>query len=199
MRKFLRQKTIEEQKEKAPDETPSAASEETPAIDIGLDIDDIDTLRDDLQSAKQMLELEIQAKLLLAKENRDLKCQNITMEARIEDLQYQLEQQLALIPYDEGRRDSRALKDIKKSKSGLYKCPSGLRKSKSGFTKSGGKKDDKNKRDEDDELGELNEVEEEMATLRSQALAAKNAAEEWEAKYKELSEKLLLAQGKVPN
>lgn len=67
LRKFRRQLTIEEQMQKA--EEPS---EESPSDDM----DDIDAVRDDLQSTKQMLALELRNKEALERENKRLQVKN---------------------------------------------------------------------------------------------------------------------------
>lgn len=64
LRKFRRQLTIEEQIQKA---------EETPVDnEIQDDMDDIDAVRDDLQSTKQMLALELRNKEALERDNKRL-------------------------------------------------------------------------------------------------------------------------------
>jgi hypothetical protein len=64
LRKFRRQLTIEEQIQKAE----QAPVEE----DVTDDMDDIDAVRDDLQSTKQMLALELRNKEALVRENKRL-------------------------------------------------------------------------------------------------------------------------------
>lgn len=64
LRKFRRQLTIEEQIQKA---------EETPVdADSPDEMDDIDAVRDDLQSTKQMLALELRNKEALERDNKRL-------------------------------------------------------------------------------------------------------------------------------
>lgn len=64
LRKFRRQMTIEEQIQKA---------EEAPVDDaIQDEMDDIDAVRDDLQSTKQMLALELRNKEALERDNKRL-------------------------------------------------------------------------------------------------------------------------------
>lgn len=62
LRKFRRQLTIEEQIQKA-DEI---------AVDAQDEMDDIDAVRDDLQSTKQMLALELRNKEVLERDNKRL-------------------------------------------------------------------------------------------------------------------------------
>lgn len=64
LRKFRRQLTIEEQIQKAE----QAPTEET----IPDEMDDIDAVRDDLQSTKQMLALELRNKEALERDNKRL-------------------------------------------------------------------------------------------------------------------------------
>lgn len=63
LRKFRRQLTIEEQMQKAEEPTDDSISD---------DMDDIDAVRDDLQSTKQMLALELRNKEALERENKRL-------------------------------------------------------------------------------------------------------------------------------
>ena len=63
LRKFRRQMTIEEQIQKADTEEVEAEQDE---------LDDIDKVRDDLQSTKQMLALELRNKEAMERENKKL-------------------------------------------------------------------------------------------------------------------------------
>lgn len=65
LRKFRRQLTIEEQIQKAE----TAPLE---AVDVVDEMDDIDAVRDDLQSTKQMLALELRNKEALERDNKRL-------------------------------------------------------------------------------------------------------------------------------
>lgn len=183
-----RQLTVEEGKPGEP-----AIAEE--AVEELTFVDDIDVLRDELQSAKQMLEMEIENKSNVEKKNRDQKCQIITMEAEINTLKAQL----GLVSEDEVSMmskgmDPRQSKSLRKSSSGLWKSPSivGIKKSKSGINKDGPKAQERN---EDDDLQGVNEMEEEVLALKNQVQQAKKTAEDWEVKFKEAMQKLLVAQG----
>lgn len=69
LRKFRRQLTIEEQIQKA---------EEAPVdAEIQDEMDDIDAVRDDLQSTKQMLALELRNKEGLERDNKRLQVINL--------------------------------------------------------------------------------------------------------------------------
>lgn len=64
LRKFRRQMTIEEQIQKA---------EEAPVEEVIQDeLDDIDAVRDDLQSTKQMLAMELRNKETVERDNKRL-------------------------------------------------------------------------------------------------------------------------------
>lgn len=186
-------------------------SEAIPEQDELAFVMDIDVLRDELQSAKQMLENEIESKHNVEKKNRDQKCQIIAMEAEIETLKAKL----GLIPEDEvsmltrglDKSDSRTFKHLRKSGSGLWKSPSivGIKKSKSGITKDilskpplpDGKSDQQQQPgQQDEEMNEVNEFEEEISSLKQAVQHARKQAEEMERKYKEAMEKMLVAQGK---
>lgn len=164
---------------------------------------DIDVLRDELQSAKQMLEMEIETKHNVEKKNRDQKCQIIAMEAEIETLKAKL----GLIPEEECSMLTKGLdRSLRKSGSGLWKSPSivGIKKSKSGITKDllpklpqpdSKTESQPQQQQQDDDMNEVNEFEEEISSLKQTVQHARKQAEEMERKYKEAMEKLLVAQG----
>lgn len=161
LRKFRKQATIDEKGSGAgtPEATATPVPFSTP-VALADEIDDIDILRDDLQSTKQMLELELQAKVQLGKVNQDLQCQIITLEAEMD----KLKAQLGIIPENQVsaivRRNSRAFKDIRKSKSGLYRSSSGIKKSKSGVG------DRAPLPEPEEDIEEVNEMEEEITALK---------------------------------
>ncbi|XP_012288033.1 trichohyalin isoform X2 [Orussus abietinus] len=76
LRKFRRQLTIEEQLQKA-EEQP--VDEEIPD-----EMDDIDAVRDDLQSTKQMLALELRNKEALERDNKRLQARILNLEVELE-------------------------------------------------------------------------------------------------------------------
>ncbi|XP_070168991.1 glutamic acid-rich protein isoform X2 [Polyergus mexicanus] len=81
LRKFRRQLTIEEQIQKA---------EEAPVdAEIQDEMDDIDAVRDDLQSTKQMLALELRNKEALERDNKRLQARILNLEAQAEHLKLQ--------------------------------------------------------------------------------------------------------------
>ncbi|XP_011503571.1 PREDICTED: FK506-binding protein 5 isoform X1 [Ceratosolen solmsi marchali] len=76
LRKFRRQLTIEEQLQKA---------EHAPVDEVVPDeMDDIDAVRDDLQSTKQMLALELRNKEALERENKRLQAKILNLEVELE-------------------------------------------------------------------------------------------------------------------
>ncbi|KAF7378628.1 hypothetical protein HZH66_015415 [Vespula vulgaris] len=75
LRKFRRQLTIEEQMQKV-------EVEDEP--DDVIDDDDIDAVRDDLQSTKQMLAIELRNKEALERENKRLQARILNLEAEVE-------------------------------------------------------------------------------------------------------------------
>jgi len=77
LRKFRRQMTIEEQMQKAEKEEPLEAE----PLD---DLDDIDRVRDDLQSTKQMLALELRNREALERDNKRLLARLANLEAELE-------------------------------------------------------------------------------------------------------------------
>lgn len=81
LRKFRRQLTIEEQIQKA---------EEAPVdAEIQDEMDDIDAVRDDLQSTKQMLALELRNKEALERDNKRLQARILNLEAEVEHMKLQ--------------------------------------------------------------------------------------------------------------
>ncbi|XP_077269497.1 uncharacterized protein LOC143901251 [Temnothorax americanus] len=81
LRKFRRQMTIEEQIQKA---------EEAPVDDaIQDEMDDIDAVRDDLQSTKQMLAMELRNKEVLERDNKRLQARILNLEAEVEHMKLQ--------------------------------------------------------------------------------------------------------------
>jgi len=107
-----------------------------------------------------MLELEIQGKVQLGKVNQDLQCQIITLEAELD----KFKAQLGIIPENQVsaivRRNSRAFKDIRKSKSGLYRSSSGIKKSKTGIDNQAPLPEP------EEDIEEVNELEEEVTALK---------------------------------
>jgi hypothetical protein len=88
LRKFRRQMTIEEQIVKS---ASKAVLAENPAADTPLEddeeadeLDDIDKVRDDLQSTKQMLALELRNKEAQERENKRLLSKIANLEAELE-------------------------------------------------------------------------------------------------------------------
>lgn len=75
LRKFRRQLTIEEQMQKSDEPTEDSVSD---------DMDDIDAVRDDLQSTKQMLALELRNKEALERENKRLQARILNLEAEVD-------------------------------------------------------------------------------------------------------------------
>ncbi|XP_076641830.1 uncharacterized protein LOC143352822 isoform X2 [Halictus rubicundus] len=75
LRKFRRQLTIEEQMQKADEPTDDSISD---------DMDDIDAVRDDLQSTKQMLALELRNKEALERENKRLQARILNLESEVD-------------------------------------------------------------------------------------------------------------------
>lgn len=79
LRKFRRQMTIEEQIQK------SASVADVVAVAAEPDeLDDIDKVRDDLQSTKQMLALEMRNKEALERENKRLMARLLNLEVELE-------------------------------------------------------------------------------------------------------------------
>lgn len=88
LRKFRRQMTIEEQIQKSESKAVLAMMAENPSSPILDDeedeLDDIDKVRDDLQSTKQMLALELRNKEAKERENKRLLAKIANLEAELE-------------------------------------------------------------------------------------------------------------------
>lgn len=85
LRKFRRQMTIEEQIMKSESKAILAENPASPIIDDEEDeLDDIDKVRDDLQSTKQMLALELRNKEAQERENKRLMSKIANLEAELE-------------------------------------------------------------------------------------------------------------------
>ncbi|KAK0167332.1 hypothetical protein PV327_004743 [Microctonus hyperodae] len=82
LRKFRRQLTIEEQMQKATDTAPVNEV-------VADEMDDIDAVRDDLQSTKQMLALELRNKEALERDNKRLQARILNLESEAERLKMQ--------------------------------------------------------------------------------------------------------------
>jgi hypothetical protein len=83
LRKFRRQMTIEEQIQKSESKHVMEAEPNTPNDDTADELDDIDKLRDDLQSTKQMLALELRNKEALERDNKRLSARVQNLEAEL--------------------------------------------------------------------------------------------------------------------
>ncbi|XP_029160885.1 trichohyalin-like isoform X2 [Nylanderia fulva] len=81
LRKFRRQLTIEEQIQKAEETSVDVESQD--------EMDDIDAVRDDLQSTKQMLALELRNKEALERDNKRLQARLLNLEAEVEHVKLQ--------------------------------------------------------------------------------------------------------------
>lgn len=79
LRKFRRQMTIEEQIQKSASVADVVAAATEPD-----ELDDIDKVRDDLQSTKQMLALELRNKEALERENKRLMARLLNLEVELE-------------------------------------------------------------------------------------------------------------------
>lgn len=79
LRKFRRQMTIEEQIQKSKSMADVIAEAAEPD-----ELDDIDKVRDDLQSSKQMLAIELRNKEALERENKRLMARLLNLEVELE-------------------------------------------------------------------------------------------------------------------
>lgn len=175
----------------------------SPLIEPEEDYDDIDKVRDDLQSTKQLLEIELKNRIKIDTEN-----------ARLQNEIRRLKEELSKKPQAQQSSSSfvtasapppvpiQSAAPLRKSSSslnhGLAKSTSRMllaaRKAKKAAA---GSDDDEDDSDEEMDFGELEAVEEELNALRGQAELARKTAEEFELRYKETSQKLVTTQAEM--
>lgn len=178
-------------------ETPSEPT--TPLMmEPDEDYDDIDKVRDDLQSTKQLLEIELKNKAKADEEN-----------ARLMNEIRKLKEELAKkgsAPSNASSVTSSVTSSVAPSSNfyneKLAKSMSRLAmKAKKKAKKSSDSEDDDEDEDSDDDsdmdFGELEAVEEELNNLRGQAELARKTAEEFEAKYKDSNQRLVTTQAEM--
>lgn len=170
-------------------ETPSEPT--TPLLEPSEDYDDIDKVRDDLQSTKQLLEIELKNKAKADEENARL--MNEIRKLR-EELSKR-ESNPSCVPAAPAASSSLYNEKLKKSMSRL------AMKARKKTRKSSDDEDDDDEDDSDEDsdmdFGELEAVEEELNNLRGQAELAKKTATEFESKYKEVNQKLVTTQAEM--
>jgi hypothetical protein len=184
---FRRQLSTVDQPEQ-PDAAPS------PLIEPEEDYDDIDKVRDDLQSTKQLLEIELKNRIKIDTEN-----------ARLQNEIRRLKEELSKKPQAPSTpapapAPVQSAAPLRKSSSslnhGLSKSTSRMLLAARKAKKAAGSDDDDDS-DEEIDFGELEAVEEEMNALRGQAELARKTAEEFESRYKETSQKLVTTQAEM--
>jgi len=187
-------------------DAPDTQEPTTPLLEPDEDYDDIDKVRDDLQSTKQLLEIELKNR---AKSNAE-NCKLLEEISRLkEQLAKKVEEKpqpaasslassagvstsfgnhnTTATPY--GHSATKKAAAVKKSSSRVL---SSVDKSKSS-SKIG--QDDSSSSEED--FGELDAVEDELNALRGQAELARKTAEEFERLYKETAAKLVTTQAEM--
>jgi len=170
----------------------------SPLIEPEEDYDDIDKVRDDLQSTKQLLEIELKNRIKIDTEN-----------ARLQNEIRRLKEELSKKPQAPSTPAAPAPTSVlvqsaaplRKSSSslnhGLSKSTSRMLLAARKAKKAAGSDDDEDDSDEEIDFGELEAVEEEMNALRGQAELARKTAEEFESRYKETSQKLVTTQAEM--
>ncbi len=156
----------------------------TPLIEPEDDYDDIDKVRDDLQSTKQLLEIEL-------KNRRKIDDENAKLQSEIRRLKEELNNKSSAAPAaaPSARRSSSTnhVVDLKKSTSRMAIKKPVIKDSS----------DEEEEDSEEEDFGELDAVEEELNTLRGQAELARKSAEQFEMRYKETSQKLVTTQAEM--
>lgn len=97
-------------------------SEEPTDDSISDDMDDIDAVRDDLQSTKQMLALELRNKEALEKENKKLQARILNLEAEVDHAKSQKSVQ------EQRKYDEQITESLKRTLSKQEKMLRNLRK-----------------------------------------------------------------------
>jgi len=184
-------------------DTPDTAEPTTPLLEPEEDYDDIDKVRDDLQSTKQLLEIELKNRTKLNCENSKLleEIRKLTEELKKPNQKVAASASLAsssaalpsfnnhnttATPYGHSAKQNSAASKRLKSKS---------------FNRIG-EDDDADDADdadssEEEDFGELDAVEDELNALRGQAELARKTAEEFERLYKETAAKLVTTQAEM--
>lgn len=153
----------------------------TPLLEPDADYDDIDKVRDDLQSTKQLLEIELKNRTKIDDENAKL-------QSEIRRLKEELEKSKSAAPLPQTQ--------TRRSSSTNHVADGQLKKSMSRMAMKKSKKDSSDE-ESDEDFGELEAIEEELTALRGQVELARTVAEEFESRYKETATKLVTTQAEM--
>lgn len=167
----------------------------TPLIEPEADYDDIDKVRDDLQSTKQLLEIELKNRRKIDEENAKLQSEIRRLKEELAGGGSHKPSSTIAPSYGTTRRSS-------STNHFAPEAPSILKKSTSKMTMINRskpvKKDSSDEDDDSDEdFGDLDAVEEEMNALRGQAELARKSAEEFETRYKDAANQLVTTQAEM--
>ncbi len=157
----------------------------TPLIEPEADYDDIDKVRDDLQSTKQLLEIELKNRVKIDNENAKLQTEIRRLKEELTKKPSSTFNNSAPQPIQSSASNNKI--NLKKSTSRMQMLAK----------KKASKKDSDDSSEEEDDFGELDAVEEEMNALRGQAELARKTAEEFESRYKETAGKLVTTQAEM--
>lgn len=168
----------------------------TPLIEPEADYDDIDKVRDDLQSTKQLLEIELKNRRKIDDENAKLQTEIRRLKEELSGGGcHKLSSSMALSSGITRRSSStnhfapEASSILKKSTSKM-----GMTSRNNKSVKQDSSNDDE---DSDEDYGDLDAVEDEMNALKGQAELARKTAEEFESRYKEASNQLVTTQAEM--
>jgi len=155
------------------------------------ELEDIDKLKDDLESTKQLLELEVRSKNLLEKDNKKL-------QAEIERLKAEFANHKQSGDPTPDILNSILTRDRKESFSKERKDSIKEKRKSSVIDTVNNEVMENNASDNDKALADADvpeEVLEEIDELKEEADEARKLAEEWEAKYKEMQRQMELLDG----
>ncbi|XP_046645761.1 DNA ligase 1-like isoform X2 [Daphnia pulicaria] len=168
----------------------------TPLIEPEADYDDIDKVRDDLQSTKQLLEIELVNRRKIDEENANLQKEIRRLKEELSSGGGGKKSSPSVAPsYGSTRRSSSTNHFAPETSSILKKSTSKMMMNKN--NKSAKKDSSDEDEDSDEDFGDLDAVEEEMNALRGQAELARKTAEEFENRYKETANQLVTTQAEM--
>lgn len=171
----------------------------TPLIEPEADYDDIDKVRDDLQSTKQLLEIELVNRRKIDEENYNLQKEIRRLKEELASGGGGQKSSSSVAPsYGSTRRSSSSTNHFAPETTSILKKSTSKMAMMNKNNKTA-KKDSSDEEDDDsdEDFGDLDAVEEEMNQLRGQAQLARKTAEEFENRYKETARELVTTQAEM--
>jgi len=160
--------------------------------DDGLDMDemeDVSKIRDDLESTKQLLELEVRSKSLLEKDNKKLQAEIERLKEEFQKMQEGGQPAPEIMNSILSVRKDSVSKEGRRRKSSVATVVE---------VEEDNTTDEENKTEKPAAPQKSEEVIEEMEELKEEVDEARKLAEEWEAKYKEMQRQMSLLEEGTP-